>query len=52
VKDYAFKIHILAGDLVRGVHVPVDDDSGDDGSLDSSGSNSDGGAPPEVTTSA
>jgi hypothetical protein len=44
VKDYAFKIHILAGDLERGVLAPVDDDDGDDGSFD-------GGAPPAATTS-
>jgi hypothetical protein len=30
---------------------PVDDDSGDDGGLDVSGSRYDGGAPPAVTTS-
>jgi hypothetical protein len=56
MKDYAFKINILAGDLERGVLAPVDDDGGDNGSLDGSGygsdSNSDGGAPPAVTTSA
>jgi hypothetical protein len=50
VKDYAFKIHILAGDLERGVLAPVDDDGGDDGSLDSSDSDSDDGAPPAATT--
>jgi hypothetical protein len=56
MKDYAFKINILAGDLERGVLAPVDDDGGDNGSLDSSGygsdSNSDSGASPAVTTSA
>jgi hypothetical protein len=41
VKDYAFKINILVGDLKRGVLAPVDDDDGDDGSLDSPGSGSD-----------
>jgi hypothetical protein len=34
VKDYAFKINVLVGDLERGVLAPVDDDSGDDGVLD------------------
>jgi hypothetical protein len=52
VKDYAFKTNILAGELERGVLAPVDDDDGNDGSLDSSGSDSDSGAPPEATTSA
>jgi hypothetical protein len=54
VKDYAFKIYVLVGDLKRGVLAPVDDDDGDDGGLDisGSGSNSDGGASPTVTTSA
>jgi hypothetical protein len=56
VKDYAFKINVLFGDLERGVLAPVDDDGGDDGGLDvsgsGSGSDSDGGAPPAVTTSA
>jgi hypothetical protein len=54
VKDYAFKINILVGDLERGVLAPVDDDCGDDGSLDvfGFGSDSDGGAPPAATTSA
>jgi hypothetical protein len=58
VKDYAFKINVLVGDLKRAVLAPIDDDSGDDGGLDvsgsssSSGSDSDGGAPPAVTTSA
>jgi hypothetical protein len=60
VKDYAFKINILAGDLERGVLAPVDDDDSNDGSLDGSGtgsssasdSDSDGGAPPAATTSA
>jgi hypothetical protein len=59
VKDYAFKINVLVGDLERGVLVPVDDDGGDDGSLDVSGSgsgsgsdsDSDGGAPLAATTS-
>jgi hypothetical protein len=50
MKDYALKINVLVGDLERGVLSPVDDD----GSLDvsGSGSDSDGGAPPMVTTSA
>jgi hypothetical protein len=60
VKDYAFKINILARDLERGVLAPIDDDDCDDGSLDGSGigsgsgsgSDSDGGAPPVTTTSA
>ena len=52
VKDYAFKIHILAGDLERGVLAPVDDDGSLDGSGSGSGSDSDGGAPPAATTSA
>jgi hypothetical protein len=51
VKDYAFKINILVGDLQRGVLTPVDNDGGDDGSLDGSGSDSDGGPPPAATTS-
>jgi hypothetical protein len=55
VKDYAFKINVLVGDLERGVLVAVDKDSGDNGGLDVSGSgsnsDSDGGAPPVVTTS-
>jgi hypothetical protein len=55
VKDYAFKINVLVGDLERGVLAPVDDDGSDDGGLDvssfGSGSGSDGGAPPAVTTS-
>jgi hypothetical protein len=38
VKDYAFKINVLVGDLERGVLAPVDDDGGDDGALDVSGS--------------
>jgi hypothetical protein len=52
--DYAFKINVLVGNLERGVlpPPPVDDDSGDDGGLDFSGSDSDGGARPVVTTSA
>jgi hypothetical protein len=54
MKDYAFKINVLVGDLERGVLAPVDDDNNDDGGLDvsGSGSNSDGGAPPAATTSA
>jgi hypothetical protein len=52
VKDYSFKTNILAGELERGVLAPVDDDDDNDGSLDSSGSDSDSGAPPEATTSA
>jgi hypothetical protein len=28
VKDYAFKINVLVGDLERGVLAPVDDDGG------------------------
>jgi hypothetical protein len=58
VKDYAFKINVLVGDLERGVLAPVDDDGDDDGNLDVSGSgsgsdsDSGGGAPPAVTTSA
>jgi hypothetical protein len=58
VKDYAFKINVLVGDLERGVL--VNDDGGDDGGLDvsvsvsgsGSGSDSDGGSPPAATTSA
>jgi hypothetical protein len=56
VKDYAFKINVLVGDLERGVLTPIDDDGGDDGGLDvsgfGSGSGSDGGAPPAETNSA
>jgi hypothetical protein len=58
MKDYAFEINVLLGDLERGVLAPVDDDSGDDGGLNvsSSGSDSDSdsdsGAPPVATTSA
>jgi hypothetical protein len=58
MKDYDFKIHILAGDLERGVLTPVVDDDDDDGSLDGfdfgsdSDSDSDGGDPPATTTSA
>jgi hypothetical protein len=66
VKDYAFKINILAGDLWRGVLAPAGDDSGDDSSFDGSGtgsgsdsgsssssdSDSDDGVPPAATTSA
>jgi hypothetical protein len=58
VKDYTFKIQILAGDLERGVLDPIDDDDGDDGAfddgddggLDDSCSDSDGGAHPTTTT--
>jgi hypothetical protein len=50
VKDYTFKIIVLVGDLERGVLAPVIDDGGLD--VSSSGSDSDGGAPPAVTTSA
>jgi hypothetical protein len=51
--DYSFKINVLAGELERGVPPPVYDDDGDeDGGLDVSGSGSDSGAPPVVTTSA
>jgi hypothetical protein len=50
VKDYAFKINILVVDLESGVIAHVDDDDDDDGSLDGSDSDSDGGAPPVVTT--
>jgi hypothetical protein len=56
VKDYAFKINVLVGDLKRGVLTPVNDDGGDDGGLDVSGSSSgsdsdsDGGAPPTAST--
>jgi hypothetical protein len=54
VKDYAFKINVLVGDLDRGVLAPVDDDGGLDVSSSSSGfgSDSDGGAPLAATTSA
>jgi hypothetical protein len=56
VKDYTFKINVLVGDLERGVFTHIDDDRGDDGGLDisgsGSGSDSDGGAPPAATTSA
>jgi hypothetical protein len=53
VKDYAFKIKVFVANLERGVLAPVDDDNGDDGGLDVSGSDSDsnGGAPPAATTS-
>jgi hypothetical protein len=55
MKDYAFKINVLVGDLERGVLAPIDDDGGDDGGIDvsvsGSGSDSDGGAPPRATTS-
>jgi hypothetical protein len=56
VKDYAFKINVLVGDLERGVLAPVNDYGGDDGGLDvsssGSGFDSNGGAPPVATTSA
>jgi hypothetical protein len=52
VKDYTFKINVLVGDLERGVLTPVDNDNGDDGDLNVSGSDSDSGAPPVATTSA
>jgi hypothetical protein len=58
MKDYAFKINIVVGDLERGVLAPVDNDGDDDGSPDGSGSgsdsdfDSDSGAPLAVTTSA
>jgi hypothetical protein len=56
VKDYAFKINVLVGDLERGVLTPVDNDGGDDAGFNVSGSNSDsnsdGGAPLAATTSA
>jgi hypothetical protein len=60
VKDYTFKINVFVGDLERGMLAPIDDDGGDNGGLDISGSgsgsgydsNSDGEAPPAVTTSA
>jgi hypothetical protein len=41
MKDYAFKISILAGVLERGVRDPFDDDGGDYGSPEGSGSGSD-----------
>jgi hypothetical protein len=43
VKDYAFRINVLVGDLERGVLAPVDDDNDNDGGLDVSGSGSDSG---------
>jgi hypothetical protein len=52
--NYAFKIKVLAGEMERGVLPPVyDDDEDDDVGLYvfASGSDSDGGAPPAVTTS-
>jgi hypothetical protein len=52
MNDYAFKINILSWDLEIGVLAPIDNGGGDDGSLDGSGSGSDGGAPPATTTSA
>jgi hypothetical protein len=51
VMDYAFKINILVGEMERGVP-PIYDDGGLDVSGSGSGSDSDGGAPPMVTTSA
>jgi hypothetical protein len=53
MKDYAFKINILVGDLEREVLAPVDDDGDDNGRIDgsSSDSDSDSGAPPVATTS-
>jgi hypothetical protein len=53
MKDYAFKINILVGDLEREVLAPVDDDGDDNGRLNgsSSDSDSDSGAPPVATTS-
>jgi hypothetical protein len=42
VKDYAFRINVLVGDLERGVLAPVDDDNDNDGGLDVSGSGSGG----------
>jgi hypothetical protein len=42
VMDYTFMVNVLVGDLERGVlRPPVNDDSGDDGGLDVSGSDSD-----------
>jgi hypothetical protein len=58
MKDNAFKINVLVGDLERGVLAPVGDVGGLDVSDSGSGSNSDsdsdsdGGALPVVTTSA
>jgi hypothetical protein len=58
MKDYAFKINVLVGDLEGGLFAPVDDNGGDDGGLDMFGSDSgsdsisDGGAPSAATTSA
>jgi hypothetical protein len=49
MKNYAFKINVLVGDLERGLLAPVDDDGGDNGGLNVSGSGSDGGAPPAAT---
>jgi hypothetical protein len=51
VLNYTFKVNVLAGDLEREVVPTVYDDNG---GLDvsSSGSDSDGGAPPVATTSA
>jgi hypothetical protein len=52
--DYAFKVNVLAGQLEREVVPPDDDNGGLD--VSSSGSDfdsdSDGGAPSAVTTSA
>jgi hypothetical protein len=58
MKDYAFEINVMVGNLERGVLAPVDDDGSDDGGLDVSGSGSDSdsisdsGTPPVATTSA
>jgi hypothetical protein len=53
VMDYAFKVNFLAGNLEREVVPPVYDDDNDGGlDVSSSGSDSDGGAPSAVTTSA
>jgi hypothetical protein len=57
VMDYAFKVNSLAGNLEREVPPPPvyyddDDDGGLDVSSSGSDSNSDGEAPPAVTTSA
>jgi hypothetical protein len=57
MKDYAFKVNVLVGDLERGVLAPVDNDGSDDGGLDVSGSgsgsdsDSDSGVRPAATTS-
>jgi hypothetical protein len=60
VKDFAFKIHELVGDIKRVlVGIGDDGDNNDEGfdssdyrSLDSSSSDSNGGAPQAETTSA